>query len=311
MTASPVPVALITGFLGSGKTTLLRRLATQYTGRPIAWIVNEFGALDIDGEALRAEGMEIVSLPGGSIFCRCLATPFLRIMQSVAGRAAAGKLDGVIIEASGISRPSGMERMLSEFALDSRLSVASITCVVDPVRFTIARATLPCVVEQVECSDYVLVNKADTVDASVLTCVEAELRDLTPAPLHRCVQCEVELDILLRTERKPLHGTWSEEPDRAFPRCLAETEEVQDAERLCLELVAIGSTLHRCKGILRVRAGAFEWVTVDWTSGGLIVKPFVGRRPERCGLVLIAKQGMEGPAQNLARSIRQGRYRAE
>lgn len=308
MADCPVPVALITGFLGSGKTTLLKTLAARYGGRRIAWIVNDFGALDIDAEALRAGGMEVVSIAGGSMLCRCLATPFRRVMRSVADKASAGQLDGVIIEASGIARPSGMDRMLSEFSLDTTLSVDSVTCVVDPARFLTARASLACVAEQVQCSDCVLLNKADTVDAAVLAAVEADIRGLSPAPVLRCVHCAVDLDVLAWKRQAPMDGPIAEEPDRAFARYSAQTEDVQDMERLREEITAIAPTLYRCKGILRTNQGPSGWVMVDWTPGGLDVRPFGARKPERCGLVFIAREGMEGPAQNLCRAIQQGRF---
>ena len=51
----PIPVTVLTGFLGAGKTTLLHRLLSDPASPPTAVIVNEFGALGIDG-ALIAGG---------------------------------------------------------------------------------------------------------------------------------------------------------------------------------------------------------------------------------------------------------------
>ncbi|KAK2158294.1 hypothetical protein LSH36_173g02001 [Paralvinella palmiformis] len=43
VTASRVPVTIITGFLGVGKTTLLNYVLTEQHGKKIAVILNEFG----------------------------------------------------------------------------------------------------------------------------------------------------------------------------------------------------------------------------------------------------------------------------
>ena len=52
-----IPTTIVTGFLGAGKTTLVRHVLENAGGRRIAIIVNEFGALGIDGETLRSCGI--------------------------------------------------------------------------------------------------------------------------------------------------------------------------------------------------------------------------------------------------------------
>ncbi len=49
-----IPCTIVTGFLGAGKTTLVRHVLANAGGRRIAILVNEFGALGIDGEVLRS-----------------------------------------------------------------------------------------------------------------------------------------------------------------------------------------------------------------------------------------------------------------
>ncbi len=303
MALGSVPVVLITGFLGSGKTTLLKKIAQDRADRRILWIVNEFGALDIDGEVLRAAEMEILSVPGGSIFCNCLAATFQRIMGKAAGLAASGQLDGVVIEASGIACPSAIDRMLSDFSLDSALAVASVVCVVDAGRFSLIRQALACVDAQIGCGGLMLLNKADMVDGPALARVESEIRTLTQAPILRCAHCAVDFDPFQWWPRRLLQRDISGGSDGTFAKFFAETDEVLDLDRLSAELSAIAPSLYRCKGVLRVSNGTTEWVLLDWTPSEYSVKPFSGLRPRNGGVVLIAKRGMEGPAQNLVHSI--------
>ncbi len=51
-------ITVITGPLGAGKTTLLNRWLRSFERGEAAVIVNEFGDVGVDGEILRACGIE-------------------------------------------------------------------------------------------------------------------------------------------------------------------------------------------------------------------------------------------------------------
>ena len=66
---NPIPFTVIGGFLGAGKTTLLNRLLRGSTGRRFAVLVNDFGALDIDGSLVADHGGDTIALANGCLCC--------------------------------------------------------------------------------------------------------------------------------------------------------------------------------------------------------------------------------------------------
>ena len=90
-----LPICLVTGFLGSGKTTLLRRLVHELRDQRVAYVVNEFSAIDVDGGLVEAarqaertggavDAADVIAIPGGSIFCSCLVSTFLDHLSAIA-----------------------------------------------------------------------------------------------------------------------------------------------------------------------------------------------------------------------------------
>ena len=67
---------LLTGFLGAGKTTFLTSVLNDLPDKKVAVIMNEFGKVGIDGPIIQKDGMELVELNRGSIFCSCLQLSF-------------------------------------------------------------------------------------------------------------------------------------------------------------------------------------------------------------------------------------------
>ncbi len=65
-------LVLITGFLGSGKTTLLRHINASNPDKKIVFLVNDFSAVDVDYQILSETNDSVISVAGGSIFCKCL-----------------------------------------------------------------------------------------------------------------------------------------------------------------------------------------------------------------------------------------------
>lgn len=129
-----IPATIITGFLGAGKTTLLRHVLEHAGGRRIAVIVNEFGALGIDGDTLRACGItgcddeDIVELANGCLCCT-VADDFLPTMEALISRP--NPPEHIVIETSGLALPKPLLKAFNWPSVRARLTVDGVIAVVD------------------------------------------------------------------------------------------------------------------------------------------------------------------------------------
>ncbi|MDX1347877.1 MAG: CobW family GTP-binding protein [Thiomicrorhabdus chilensis] len=170
MTASALPVHLISGLLGSGKTTTLKHLLQQ---KPASerWgiLINEFGDIDIDAATLKAEteaetqsqdqkaSVHILEVSGGCVCCTAqfgLTQALQQLLKS--------PLDRLWIEPTGLGHPAKIIDTLKHTTLQRPLDLQAITCVITPQQLTKERWLKSSVMRDlVTLADIVLLNKID------------------------------------------------------------------------------------------------------------------------------------------------------
>ena len=156
-----IPFTVIGGFLGAGKTTLLNRLLGSAGGRRFAVLVNDFGALDIDGRLVADHGGDTIALANGCLCCTIgdsLVTTLLALLEKP------DRFDHIVVEASGVADPG---RIADLGVLDPRLARDGVIVVVDAetVRQRAAdRRVGDTVSRQLVAADLLVLNKIDLAD---------------------------------------------------------------------------------------------------------------------------------------------------
>ena len=74
---------VLTGFLGAGKTSFLLNVLDNIKDKKIGIIQNEFGKINVDGEIIRRNGIEMTEISRGSIFCSCLKLSFVQALAEM------------------------------------------------------------------------------------------------------------------------------------------------------------------------------------------------------------------------------------
>lgn len=283
-----IPICLITGFLGTGKTTLLKRIVEENRARKWIYLVNEFSALDVDGAIVSEENPDVVSIPGGSIFCKCLVTEFIRQMTRIHEQHP--DAEGVVIEASGMADPRVIADMLKETGLGDYFALNNIVSIVEPRSFLRLIHTLPNIIRQVEAADLILLNKCDLYEEEKLSETETAVRGIKPgAHLVRCVNGEAAFPVFANQKHyDDLHGEYALCRDprySAFSVDPGKSVEVSKIESLILENE---EEVYRVKGYIHTQNGALYF---DYSKAGFAHRPVETR--DDYGLAWIIQGGAE------------------
>ncbi len=232
MKTAKIPATIVTGFLGSGKTTLLRHILEHAGGLRIAVIVNEFGALGIDGEILQAcaIGCEGSAEPAGRVYelangcvCCTVQEEFFPVMRELADRR--DRIDALLMETSGLALPKPLVQAFQwpeiarAFTVDAVVTVVDTPAVAagqfaaDPQAVDAQRRADPGLdhesplhelfEDQLGAADLVLLNKTDLVDTATLARVQAQLRAELPraVKLAQSAHGRLPLELLLGQRR--------------------------------------------------------------------------------------------------------------
>ena len=239
-----IPVLLLTGYLGSGKTTLLNRILTNNKGIRFAVIVNDIGEVNIDASLIQQGGVvsqkndSLVALQNGCICCT-LQTDLINQLHDLAAQKA---YDYIVIEASGICEPAPIAQtlcsypqMVPQFAQDGMPVLDCICTVVDALRirdefdggeqlahYVPKEEDLAAlVIEQIEFSNIVLLNKASEVSEEELAKIKSIIRAIQPAAeIIETNYCDVPFEKILNTrmfdfDRTATSAAWIQEVEDA------------------------------------------------------------------------------------------------
>ena len=221
------PVTVLTGFLGAGKTTLLNYILTQPHGKKLAVIENEFGEVGID-DALLAKNTkmqadeEIIEMMNGCICCT-VRQDLIVILNKLAKRIKAGalKLDGVVIETTGMADPAPVaqtffvdDEVKASFRLDGIVTLVDAKHIEQHLDEEKPEGAENESVEQVAFADRMILNKTDLVSEEDLVRIEARLKSINKfAPIVRSCQSKVGVDQVLDIKGFDLKRTLEMDPE--------------------------------------------------------------------------------------------------
>lgn len=288
---------LITGFLGAGKTTFLRNFIRLFAGKRVYLIINEFGKAGVDGALLQELGAVMAEISNGSIFCSCRLDQF----EAVLAEAVSGEPDVILVEASGLSDPTNIQKILSQGRLDA-IQYRGSVCLVDACRFSKVVETARMCRKQVAVSSLALLNKVDAASPEQADQTEALLREINPGiTVRRTTFGAFQLKWLEAVRPEPNLEEAFQNADITLQKvCVTFSPEITPVQ-LKGFLTLVGEETYRMKGFVETDSGLY---LADCVSSAMKLEPYAGDIPQedRGKLVLLAGKGMR-----LRQSIKQAK----
>ena len=281
---------LITGFLGAGKTTFLKNFIRLFEGQKIQLIINEFGAEGVDGTILSELSSFMNEITGGSVFCACRLDQFEKVLRESAQLNA----DVILVEASGLSDPTGVHKLFSQTDRYPNIDYQGAVCLIDAVRFPKLHATARMCVKQLASSDVLVVNKTDKATPEQLENTLSLIRGQRPdMPIVQTSFGKVDAGILdLLDQAKQL-------PDQDMPltadltlrKLVVEVSNTITAYQLEKFISAFIENTFRVKGFMDTTDGLY---LVDCVGNVVTMSPYQGEVPaeKRGRLVVLSGAGM-------------------
>lgn len=279
---------LVTGFLGAGKTTFLKNFIRSFENQRLHIIVNEYGKEGIDGKLLMEVGTVLDEINNGSIFCSCRLDKF----EEVLGKALESRPDVIIIEASGLSNPTNVRKIMAQEEKFPGLEYMGSICLLDAARFHKVYQTATVVKKQISISDIILINKTDLVSEEELKSVHEIIREHRPdIPVFETVYGKIEEEWLSRM-KKPI--LLSEKPEmqtkditlRSYVMEISEDFTPYELEKFAEMFL---SDTYRVKGFVKLQGTVYF---LDCVGSFFQMKEYKGETSALNEIVILAGNGL-------------------
>lgn len=279
---------LVTGFLGAGKTTFLKNFIRLFNGQRLHVIVNEYGKEGIDGKLLKEMGTVLDEINNGSIFCSCRLDKFEEVLK----KALESQPDVILIEASGLSNPVNVRKIMAQEEKFPGLEYMGSICLLDAKRFHKVYETASVVKKQIGISDVILINKTDIASAEELENVRRIIREHRP-DIPVLETCFGKIEEAWLSEMKKPHLS-AEKPEiqtkditlRSFVLDIGESFTPYELEKF-VEMFL--EDTYRVKGFAKLDGNVY---LLDCVGGLFQMKEYHGETTDLNRLVVLAGNGL-------------------
>lgn len=171
----------VAGWLGSGKTTLIIALskALSAKGSRVAILVNEIGAIPVDGKVIQEYGLTVKDIGGGCICCQVAGN----LIKTLRLLSEGPKPDIVIIEPTGIAVPGSIRTTILSGAHKQDISMGPTVVLFDTTReekLLTYESLRRLVSTQLRDADIIALSKVDMVSAEAITHAGDAVRLINP-----------------------------------------------------------------------------------------------------------------------------------
>lgn len=228
-------VTVLVGFLGAGKTTLFNHILNGDHGYRIGCVVNDFSELNIDSKLVAQKEDKVVQMSNGCICCTLRED----LLQSLTEMSARDDIDYIVIESTGVGEPMPIAQTFYMGELPKLVTLDTIVTVVDSHAFwenyertdiiedtdgnPIESDLAPLLVDQIEFTNVILLNKTDLAKKAEVDKVEQFCRQLnSSAKIIRTSQGKVDFSEILDTglydyEQGMTDPNWEQEWNQSSP----------------------------------------------------------------------------------------------